>query len=126
MNGVCIQTRARVETALPKVGKSRSGTAEQPRSVSSQRAVKVPTPHSGRRRRRRRRSGKVPRPPATRPRGRPLKEAPSLSTNPNPARITEAMWWFWLEFDKIEPTVRLGGIYNNKSGYHNTRANNDA
>ena len=45
--------------------------------------------------------------------------------NPNPARISEEMWRFWHEFKAHEPEVLLGGIYANKSGYHNTRdANN--
>lgn len=45
-------------------------------------------------------------------------------SNPNPARITDQLWWFWTEFKKIEPSVRLGGIYANKPGYHNTRLGN--
>lgn len=40
--------------------------------------------------------------------------------------ITDAMWYFWTEFKKIEPTVQLGGIYANKPGYHNTRAANSS
>jgi hypothetical protein len=31
------------------------------------------------------------------------------------------MWWFWLEFQKLEPTCELGGIYAPKPGYHNYR-----
>lgn len=49
-----------------------------------------------------------------------------MSTNPNPSRITEEMWAFWLAFQALEPSVRLGGIYANKSGYHNTRQANQA
>lgn len=42
-------------------------------------------------------------------------------TNPSPAYITDEMWRFWLELLKLEPTSKLGGIYANKPGYHNTR-----
>ena len=31
------------------------------------------------------------------------------------------MWQFWLEFQKLEPTCLLGGIYASKPGYHNFR-----
>lgn len=47
-------------------------------------------------------------------------------TNPNPALITNEMWQFWLDFKALEPSVLLGGIYANKSGYHNTRDENEA
>lgn len=40
--------------------------------------------------------------------------------NPNPSRITTAMWWLWLACLAFIPGVRLGGIYADKSGYHNT------
>src|SRR5678816_913867 len=41
--------------------------------------------------------------------------------NPNPGYITDEFWKFWLELHKLEPSTRLGGIYANKPGYHNTR-----
>lgn len=41
-------------------------------------------------------------------------------TNPNPTYITDAMWTLWLTCESMIPGVRLGGIYANKSGYHNT------
>jgi len=44
--------------------------------------------------------------------------------NPNPGRITKQIWWLWQNFHKAEPTCKLGGIYDNKPGYHNTRAGN--
>jgi len=47
-----------------------------------------------------------------------------MASNPNPSRITDEMWWFWQEFKKIEPKARLGGIYADKPGYHNTRSAN--
>ena len=47
-----------------------------------------------------------------------------MSRNPNPARITDALWWFWLQIKAMEPTSKFGGIFANKRGYHNTRAAN--
>jgi hypothetical protein len=43
------------------------------------------------------------------------------ATNPSPTRITAALFWFWCEFQKMEPHARLGGVYANKPGYHNIR-----
>ncbi len=42
--------------------------------------------------------------------------------NPNPAYITAAMWWLWDYVDRAEEYggVRLGGIYADKPGNHNT------
>lgn len=42
--------------------------------------------------------------------------------NPNPTYITAAMWWLWDYVDEAEEYggVRLGGIYANKPGNHNT------
>jgi hypothetical protein len=47
-------------------------------------------------------------------------------SNPNPARITDAMWRLWLALKALEPSTQLGGIYANKPGYHNTRAANSS
>ena len=48
-----------------------------------------------------------------------------MAPNPNPARITAAMWWLWEQLHALEPPdTALGGIYANKTGYHNTRAGN--
>jgi hypothetical protein len=44
--------------------------------------------------------------------------------NPNPARITAPLWWLWLQLQLLAIGSTLGGIYANKSGYHNTRAAN--
>jgi hypothetical protein len=49
-----------------------------------------------------------------------------MAANPNPAYITDAMWRLWEESLKVIPGVRLGGIYANKSGYHNTVDANQA
>lgn len=43
-----------------------------------------------------------------------------MSDNPNPAYITDAIWWLWEWCAANIPGARLGGIYANKSGYHNT------
>lgn len=48
----------------------------------------------------------------------------SAAANPNPARITDASWWLMEELLKLQPGSLNGGIYANKSGYHNTRAGN--
>jgi peptidoglycan hydrolase-like protein with peptidoglycan-binding domain len=42
--------------------------------------------------------------------------------NPSPTRISAPLWDFWTKFDKVEPTVVLGGIFADKPGYHNFRA----
>lgn len=42
------------------------------------------------------------------------------AANPNPSRITSAMWWMWTEAKAVIPGVRLGGIWAAKPGYHNT------
>jgi len=51
----------------------------------------------------------------------------AISDNPNPNYVTDAMWWFWRQFDvNVEPRTLLGGIYANKPGYHNTRSQNSS
>lgn len=44
-----------------------------------------------------------------------------MAANPNPSRITDEMWWLWEQLSMLEPGTELGGIYANKTGYHNTR-----
>jgi hypothetical protein len=34
--------------------------------------------------------------------------------------ITDAMWWFWLRLQELEPTSQLGGIAAVKRGFHST------
>jgi peptidoglycan hydrolase-like protein with peptidoglycan-binding domain len=46
--------------------------------------------------------------------------------NPNPALITGATWALWEGMHALEPDTMLGGIYADKSGYHNTRNANKA
>lgn len=43
------------------------------------------------------------------------------AANPNPAQITAEIWRFWGQFDVLEPSVQLGGVYAAKPGYHNYR-----
>lgn len=43
------------------------------------------------------------------------------AVNPNPSRISAALWWLWGDFDAFEPSVQLGGIYAAKTGYHDIR-----
>jgi hypothetical protein len=38
--------------------------------------------------------------------------------------VPPAIEWLWKQFDLLHPAAQLGGIYANKSGYHNTRNNN--
>lgn len=46
--------------------------------------------------------------------------------NPSPAIIPDPVWWLWLTFDALHPDVRLGGIFADKPGFHNTGATNKA
>lgn len=48
-----------------------------------------------------------------------------MARNPNPQRITAAGWWFMEQLLALEPGTANGGIYANKSGYHNTRTSNN-
>lgn len=41
--------------------------------------------------------------------------------NPDPLRITDAIWRFWLGFKALEPSVLFGGVYAVKPGYHSYR-----
>lgn len=44
---------------------------------------------------------------------------PATTPNPNPSRITDAEWWFWLQVQKLAPTVsEYGGHYARKKGFH--------
>lgn len=49
----------------------------------------------------------------------------TVRANPNPARITAAMWRMWTDKPQIRG-VRLGGIYADKRCYHNTRSANES
>jgi hypothetical protein len=44
-----------------------------------------------------------------------------MAANPNPTRISSAMWRLWEDFHQWEPKSKLGGIYADKAGYHNYR-----
>lgn len=42
-------------------------------------------------------------------------------TSPNTNSLQpDTLWWLWLQMKRIHPKVRLGGIYANKKGFHNT------
>lgn len=47
-----------------------------------------------------------------------------ITPNPNPKLITDAEWWLWERCKELEPKSKLGGIYANKSGFHNTAETN--
>lgn len=40
-------------------------------------------------------------------------------TNPNPTRITSAIWRLWTDFKARESRALLSGVFASKSGYHN-------
>lgn len=47
-----------------------------------------------------------------------------MGPNPNPARITDASWWFMQQMVALHAGTQNGGIYAAKPGYHNTRQGN--
>lgn len=61
--------------------------------------------------------------PRTHPRGaRPDFGVPR--PNPNPERMTDALWWLVCMREALEPALsENGGTYANKPGYHNVGAN---
>jgi hypothetical protein len=46
-----------------------------------------------------------------------------MAANPDPSRITAELWWLWEQLRDLEPGTKLGGIYANTNGYHDTRNN---
>lgn len=62
--------------------------------------------------------------PRTHPRGtRPNFALPA--PNPNPTRMTNALWWLVCMRLALEPQGRNGGTFANKDGYHNAGENLD-
>lgn len=60
--------------------------------------------------------------PRTHPRGaRPDFALPR--PNPNPSRMTDALWWLVCMRLALEPQGRNGGTYADKPGYHNAGSN---
>lgn len=47
-----------------------------------------------------------------------------MASSPNPARITDAWWWFMGELLYLSPGSINSGIYGLKAGYHSSRADN--
>jgi peptidoglycan hydrolase-like protein with peptidoglycan-binding domain len=60
--------------------------------------------------------------PRTHPRGAPPVFT-LLKPNPNPSRITDALWWLVQMRLLMEPGSRNGGTYANKPGSHNAGEN---
>lgn len=57
--------------------------------------------------------------PRTHPRGAPPDfSMEGLPPNPNPARITDALWWYAQMCLRLEPKSKNGGILAIKPGYH--------
>jgi hypothetical protein len=60
--------------------------------------------------------------PRTHPRGAPPDfELPQ--PNPNPKRMTDALWWLVCMRMRLEPLSENGGTYANKAAYHNAGEN---
>ncbi len=60
--------------------------------------------------------------PRTHPRG----TAPDFTLpapNPNPTRMTNALWWLVCMCEALEPSSQNGGTFANKAGYHNAGEN---
>jgi hypothetical protein len=60
--------------------------------------------------------------PRTHPRGAP----PDFTLprpNPNPTRMTDALWWLVCMREALEPASQNGGTYADKPGYHNAGEN---
>lgn len=47
-----------------------------------------------------------------------------MAANPDPARITDELWYLWEQMHALEPKSKLGGIYALKPGYHSSRRDN--
>lgn len=46
-----------------------------------------------------------------------------MANNPNPVRVTDALWYFVESCLAMQPGTQNGGTYTDKPGYHNTRDN---
>ena len=61
--------------------------------------------------------------PRTHPRGAPP-DFTLPKPNPNPSRMTDALWWLVCMRERLEPTNSdNGGTFANKAGYHNAGEN---
>lgn len=63
--------------------------------------------------------------PRTHPRGAPPDfSMVGLPRNPNPSRVTDALWWLVCMRELLEPTLsENGGTFANKPGHHNAGEN---
>lgn len=48
-----------------------------------------------------------------------------MASNPNPARVPNEIWNLWERINRAVPSMKLGGIYAPKTGYHDVARQGD-